>query len=49
MDMSRKSDGQESANAVDRVMADVRKGLVRRVARLDRERYREIYDVLEDE
>lgn len=47
--MSTESDERDPTTAVDRVMADVREELVRRVARMDRERNREIYDALEDE
>jgi len=39
----------EDRTVVDDVMADVRRELVRRVAREDRERNREIYDALADE
>ncbi|MDL5361714.1 hypothetical protein [Halalkalicoccus sp. NIPERK01] len=47
--MSTGSDEREPSTAVDRVMADVREELVRRVARMDRDRNREIYDALEEE
>lgn len=47
--MGTESDEGEPTTAVDRVMADVLEELVRRVARMDRERNREIYDALEDE
>jgi hypothetical protein len=34
---------------IDRVMADIRRELVRRVARADRDEHRDIYDALADE
>jgi len=34
---------------LDEVMADVRRELVRRVAKADRDEHRDIYDALEDE
>jgi death-on-curing protein len=42
-------DGTESASALDEVMEDIRRELVRRVATADRESNREIYDALENE
>lgn len=47
--MSSDREPAEDRTVVDDVMADVRRELVRRVARQDRERNREIYDALEDE
>ena len=35
--------------AVDRVMADIRRELVRRVAKRNRDEHRAIYDALDDE
>jgi len=47
--MSTDRESPEDRTVVDDVMADVRRELVRRVAREDRERNREIYDALADE
>jgi hypothetical protein len=35
--------------AMDRVMADIRQELVRRVAKRNRDEHRDIYDALDDE
>jgi hypothetical protein len=35
--------------ALDDVMEDIRRELVRRVAKADRDEHREVYDALEDE
>jgi hypothetical protein len=42
-------DGAESDSALDDVMEDIRRELVRRVAAADRDANREIYDALERE
>ena len=42
-------EGVESASALEDVMEDIRRELVRRVAAADRESNRDIYDALEHE
>jgi len=42
-------DGDAEETPLDRVMADLRHELVRRVARRDRDRHRDVYDALADE
>ena len=39
----------ESKTAMDRVMTDIRRELVRRVAKRNRDQHRDIYDALDDE
>ena len=39
----------ESEAPIDRVMADIRRELVLRVARADRDEHRDVYDALADE
>jgi hypothetical protein len=39
----------EAETAMDRVMADIREELVRRVAKRNRDDHRDIYNALEDE
>jgi hypothetical protein len=39
----------ESETAMDRVMADIRRELVRRVAKRNRDDHRDIYDALDNE
>jgi|GEM_PF-2022292 hypothetical protein len=42
-------DGGESGTALDAVMGDIRRELVRRVAATDRDENRDVYDTLETE
>lgn len=42
-------EGTESTSPLDEVMDDIRRELVRRVARSDRDANRDIYDALESE
>ena len=42
-------DGAESGSPLDKVMEDIRRELVRRVAADDRDANRDIYDALETE
>ena len=42
-------EGSADATPFDEVMDDIRRELVLRVAKADRDRHREIYDALEDE
>jgi hypothetical protein len=42
-------EGTSTKTAVDEVMEDIRRELVRRVGESDRDSNREIYDALEDE
>ena len=42
-------EGSELEAPLDRVMEDIRRELVLRVAKADREEHRDIYDALEDE
>ena len=42
-------EGADVETPIDRVMADIRRELVLRVARADREEHRDIYDALADE
>lgn len=42
-------DGPETVSALDEVMEDIRRELVRRVAVEDRNANRDVYDALEDE
>lgn len=42
-------EGSELEAPLDRVMEDIRRELVLRVAQADRDEHRDIYDALEDE
>ncbi len=42
-------EGADGEAPIDRVMADIRRELVLRVARADRDEHRDIYDSLADE
>jgi hypothetical protein len=42
-------EGAETASPLDEVMADIRRELVQRFAKRDRNENRDIYDALEDE
>ena len=42
-------EGTETTSPLDEVMEDIRRELVRRVATVDRDTNRDIYDALEDE
>lgn len=42
-------EGTDVEAPIDRVMADIRRELVLRVARADRDEHRDIYDALADE
>jgi hypothetical protein len=42
-------EGADVEAPIDRVMADIRRELVLRVARADRDEHRDIYDALADE
>lgn len=42
-------EGTETETPLDEVMDDIRRELVRRVAKSDRDKHRDIYDALEDE
>ena len=42
-------EGADVEAAIERVMADIRRELVLRVARADRDEHRDVYDALADE